>query len=259
MSAVTGNDTPSPELLIFISHSSRDKKTAELLTDLLSKALGLKAGAVVCTSVGGTGITAGKSIDDQLLRDIGRAREFVVLLSRSSLRSIYVAFEAGARWGMNKSIVPVLVPGSSQKLLEGPLGKRKALRADSESELQDLVSDLAAALALVPERPTTYHRLVKQLVGQRLQVLLRRFLLVAAIIALAAGATAGAYSLCAGSTGAGAGVAKQPDEAKCDEFLKRGARLLGLGEKEFAREWLLEARSVCADTSAADSYLLRAQ
>ena len=131
-------------LAIFISHSSKDKDIAELLIHLLKDALSLNVEDIRCSSVPGYTFEAGVSIEESVKREAFGAEAFVGLLTPNSLRSTWVLFELGARWGADKRIVPVLAKGSSVSDLDGPLPGSVLLNSSNEDELYQLVRDLAS-------------------------------------------------------------------------------------------------------------------
>jgi hypothetical protein len=143
---------------IFISHSSEDHEVAKRLTDLLRSALKLSAGSIRCTSVEGHRLPGGADTAHQLKREIREATTFIGIVSPRSIKSMYVLFELGARWGADKHLVPLLAPGARADQLVGPMAGINALRGDSRADLHQLVRELASDLRLALEPAEAYER-----------------------------------------------------------------------------------------------------
>jgi hypothetical protein len=148
---------------LFISHSSRDSSLAENLIHLFRDALGLSAEEIRCTSVDGYRLSGGADTDEQLRHEIADTETFVGLLSPSSIRSTYVIFELGARWGLKKHLVPLLAPGLSASSLEGPVASLNALSCGSSSQLHQLVSELAENLDVPLRSPAAYQPWIERI------------------------------------------------------------------------------------------------
>jgi len=155
--------TMASDLRLFISHSAKDAVIAEALIELLRDALGLPAEAIRCTSVDGYRLPGGADTDEQLRSETHSADAFIGLISPNSLASLYVAFELGARWGAGKYLVPVLAPGVSVSVMDGPLIGLNALRLDNASQLHQLIQELAAELGVPATSPATYQRYINRI------------------------------------------------------------------------------------------------
>lgn len=136
---------------LFISHSSIDTELAKALIHLFRAALNLEAKAIRCTSVDGYRLAAGAQTSSQLRREILGATAFVGVLSEASLRSAFVLFELGARWGAGMNLTPLLAHGTHPSVLKKPLDELNALTCDSEKQLYQLVSDLGDQLDIDPQ------------------------------------------------------------------------------------------------------------
>ena len=143
---------------LFISHSSEDKEYAELLTELLRASLGLRPVEIRCTSVDGYRLKGGADTDVEIKRELLACEVFIGLLSDRSLRSLYVLFELGARWGTDRHFLPLLTPGTLKSLLDGPLGGLNALEGDNRSQLHQAIDELAEAIGVTPNPPATYQK-----------------------------------------------------------------------------------------------------
>jgi hypothetical protein len=144
-------------LLVFISHSSKDAEIARALIDLLRASLGLRADQIRCSSVDGYRLPVGINTEDQLRDEVNAAKAVIGLVTPSSLRSSYVMFELGARWGSRSFIAPLLasVPAGE---LHGPLSLLNALSANNEAQLHQLVENIGNQLGLQPQSSSSYVR-----------------------------------------------------------------------------------------------------
>jgi len=146
---------------IFISHSSEDKELAAAVIGLLQSALALPATSIRCTSVDGYGLPAGTDTAYEIRQEVLQAPVLVGLISSNSLRSAYVLFERGARWGRGKPLIPVLAADISPAHLKGPLSGLNALSAANRAHIHQLVADLGRLLDIVPQPPATYGQQVE--------------------------------------------------------------------------------------------------
>lgn len=153
------------ELLIFISHSSRDEDVALSLIELLKAALDLKDKQIRCTSVDGFRLPAGANTDDVLKAEVLEARAFIGLITPNSLASAYVLFELGARWGARLHMVPLLA-GIRPDDLKGPLKAINSVSADNIAQIHQLLSDLADVLDLRLQGAAGYTRYAQKLIEQ---------------------------------------------------------------------------------------------
>ncbi len=161
----TGRTSDVSAVRVFISHSSADAQLAGRVANLLRSALGLKPMDIRCSSIDRYRLPAGADVDEQVRAEVREAEALVALISRASLESLYVAFELGARWGLGKSLIPLMAPGVSASELKGPLAGVNALSADSPTQLHQLVEDLGKVLGIAPDRPTSYQSDVDAIVS----------------------------------------------------------------------------------------------
>jgi len=148
---------------LFISHCSDDVELAAGLIALLRVALNLPSSAIHCSSVDGYRLPGGANTDEQLRREVHDAEAFVGIVSSASVRSMYVLFELGARWGVGRQMIPLLAPGTPTSVLGGPLAGLNALSAESISQLHQLLSELATALSVKLESAASYHQHIQAL------------------------------------------------------------------------------------------------
>jgi hypothetical protein len=163
LSSPSASPSMGTNIRVFVSHSAADVELAGRLIELLRAALNLPTGAIRCTSVDGYRLQIGADTNEQLRREVHDADAFIGIVSADSLRSLYVLFELGARWGADKQLMPILSPGTAPAVLGGPLAGLNALRADSRPQLHQLVSDLGAVLGLTPDSPAAYEQQISRL------------------------------------------------------------------------------------------------
>lgn len=152
------------QIRLFISHCSQDQDLAERLIDLIRAALNLPASAIRCTSVDGYRLPGGATTDDQLRREVHDSETFIGIVSAEGIRSPYVLFELGARWGAGKHLVPLLAPGTTTSVLGGPLAGLNALRCDNRAQLHQLVEELASALSVPLQSAAAFEKYVGRVV-----------------------------------------------------------------------------------------------
>jgi len=154
-----------PTIQLFISHASDDIELARNVVILVSTALNLAASTIRCTSVDGYRLPAGANTNEQLRQEVHDSVAFIGIVSQASIRSTYVLFELGARWGAGKNLIPLLAHGVSTTSLGGPLSGLNALRADSSAQVHQLVDDLARQLSVRPQSAAVFDRALQAVVG----------------------------------------------------------------------------------------------
>ncbi len=150
---------------IFVSHSSADKHIAEAFVSLLRAALPLSSKDIRCTSVDGYKLAAGTNSDEQLRQEVFDAEAFLALLSPTSIQSIYVMFELGARWGAKRYLAPVMVAGLTPSALKAPLSAIHAVTGTSEGDLHQLIDTLSGRLDVEAEKTAVYAKALKVFVS----------------------------------------------------------------------------------------------
>jgi Dolichyl-phosphate-mannose--protein O-mannosyl transferase len=137
---------------VFISHSSRDEDLAAALVELLRCALKLKKSQIRCSSVNGYKFPFGAAIDERIKEEVNHSRVFIALVTPSSMKSAYVLFEMGARWGRAQFLGPLIARGAKKKFLSTPVAGLHALLATDAEQLQQFVDDLALQLGVTANR-----------------------------------------------------------------------------------------------------------
>jgi predicted RNA-binding Zn-ribbon protein involved in translation (DUF1610 family) len=143
---------------LFISHSSRDVPFVQALIDLIRASLNLDVSKIRCTSIDGYRLPGGANTNEQLKREVHEAEAFIGVISNESIKSIYVVFELGARWGANRSLIPLIAPGANNGVLGGPLSGINALDSSNRSQLSQLLDDLSRELSLPLQPASSFQR-----------------------------------------------------------------------------------------------------
>jgi hypothetical protein len=139
---------------LFISHSHADAQSASALVDYLLAALRIGPDQIRCTSVPGYQLPFGRTIAEQLKKDLDTSVVVVALLTTKSLQSPWVLFELGASWALDRIVVPILGPALSLTELPGPMGDYPAIQIeadDAASRLVDMTGQIAHVLNLDPQ------------------------------------------------------------------------------------------------------------
>jgi TIR domain len=145
------------EILVFISHSSKDSELALALIELLKAGLGLLSNQIRCSSVDGYRLPVGVNTESKLREEVSEARVVIGLITPSSLASAFVMFELGARWGANNFLAPLLA-GVRPSELSGPLSLLNALLSDNEAQLHQLLKDVSIRLGKPLQDTASYVR-----------------------------------------------------------------------------------------------------
>lgn len=161
---------------IFISHASEDEKLAECLVRLIVEALRVDPIKIRCTSVDGFRLPLGADTDECLKAEVYEARILVGLLTPTSIRSSYVLFELGARWGSRLFFGPLFAGSLDAGLLPAPIRGKNALSADREKQVTQFLKDIGVRLNLRPREPMYYEKRLNELVqASRLAGILHKF------------------------------------------------------------------------------------
>jgi predicted RNA-binding Zn-ribbon protein involved in translation (DUF1610 family) len=155
----------STNIRLFISHSSRDVTFVQALIDLLRAALNLDVSQIRCTSVDGYRLQGGANTNEQLKQEVHDAEAFIGVISDESIKSLYVVFELGARWGANRSLIPLMAPGANTDVLGGPLAGINSLSSTNRSQLNQLLDDLSRELSLSLQPASSFQRQIDAIIN----------------------------------------------------------------------------------------------
>lgn len=148
---------------VFVSHSSKDKKLASQLVDLLRAALNIPAERILATSVEGYRLKGGADTDPALRDAVLDCKTLVGVITPASWASAYVLFELGARWGTGKPLIPLTACGIAAAKL-GPLGGKNALDCNSKGDVLQFVGDVGTELKMEAERGEVFQKHVDRIV-----------------------------------------------------------------------------------------------
>jgi hypothetical protein len=160
------------ELDIFISHSSFDIKFIEKLVVLLRSSLNIPAKKIRCSSVDGYRLSVGVNTDEQLRKEVHDAKILIGVITPNSIKSAYVLFELGARWGTKKKMFPILACGADPNILGGPLKTINSLDCDNASQVHQLIDEISVELHISKESPALYQNNVDQLMNTSKELIL---------------------------------------------------------------------------------------
>ncbi len=157
------DNTPPSKLIehkmdIFISHSDSDKDKAKALIDLIVKAYHISSNKIRCTSVAGYKLPIGSNTDQILQDEIFSSKVFIGLITENSIKSTYVLFELGARWGAKLPLFPLISDPKGTSILAGPLKNINALNASRAEDVHQFITELGNAINVTPEPPQVYLR-----------------------------------------------------------------------------------------------------
>ncbi len=158
------NNSKVSELDIFISHSSSDTIFAEKLIELFRSSLNIPAQRIRCSSVDGYRLSVGVNTDEQLRKEVHDAQILIGVITPISVKSAYVLFELGARWGAKKKMFPVLACGADPSILGGPLKAINSLDCNSGSQIHQLIDEISNTLQISKESAALYQHQIDQLI-----------------------------------------------------------------------------------------------
>ena len=144
------------ELKACIDDAKQNGIFQHLVEKYLPRLLAIPPDRVRCTSVDGYKLSAGAKTESVLQKEIRKARCFIGLITPDSLKSQFVLFELGARWGSDEHLVPILGKGTNVSVLRPPLSNLNALNSASKSEMEQLVHELAKTLKKSVPLPEIY-------------------------------------------------------------------------------------------------------
>jgi hypothetical protein len=121
---------------VFISHSSSDKDYALKLAKELRK-------SNVDVWLDTTELQPGADWQSEIMRAVKSSDTFVTLLSASSVTQRNSLIELGMAWGLDKNIIPVVVPGQTMTDMELPVALQEVKVLDAR---QHSTSEIAAVV-----------------------------------------------------------------------------------------------------------------
>ncbi len=131
---------------IFISHSSDDNEIAKRIIRLLKASLGLKPKDILCTSVDGHKLDPGINTDEILRKEVSDSKAFIGIITENSIKSSYVLFELGARWGAKLPMIPIICDNKGTSILSGPLKNINCLVHKTRGDIYTMVESISKTL-----------------------------------------------------------------------------------------------------------------
>ena len=113
----------SKRYLVFISHSAKDRWTAQRMADRIEQQ-GRKY--QIKTFLDERDIEGGESIPETIKNNIRKSNEFLVLISRNSKDRAWVQIEIGAAWILGKRMIAI-IDNISPKEMPDVIVLRKAI------------------------------------------------------------------------------------------------------------------------------------
>ena len=151
---------------IFISHAHEDADIVSSIVDLLLRAFNLSQEDIRCTSVDGFKYPGGVRIEEVLRNEVLNSELLISILTPVSLKSIYVLFELGARWGKERPIIPVLSKGlSPESVRQSPLFALNLIEMSEETHVYQLLEDASKIINVEIAKRSSLHNLIKKVVA----------------------------------------------------------------------------------------------
>lgn len=151
---------------IFISHSKLDEDLAKALVKLLIGSLKIEKEEIRCTSVPGYKFDPGINTNEAIRKEVNESALLIGLLTPHSLTSTFVLFELGARWGLQKPLIPLLANESDFKDLPTPIQHTNAVKIEKEEDLFDLIEAISKKLEISTEKISSYGDEIKLVLEQ---------------------------------------------------------------------------------------------
>lgn len=124
---------------LFISHASEDRAVVERFVHLLEDGLGFSRTQLVCSSLPGYGFRPGGPFESEIRQHIRTSDALFALVSPAFLASPYCMGEIGIAWGLERPIVPLLLPdASTAQVQRGPMGSLTLSRLNDKGTLDSL-------------------------------------------------------------------------------------------------------------------------
>jgi hypothetical protein len=146
--------------IVFLSHSSKDRDQLNALKSLLDERLG---GAVeFFLSSDGESIPLGRNWISTIEDALERAGLMFIFLSKNSLDSKWVHFEAGNAYAKGVDVVPVCLPGLDFNVVAAPLSILQGFNLHSHAALGNLVEKCNKTFDLKMSKAFTvedYHKI----------------------------------------------------------------------------------------------------
>lgn len=141
---------------LFVSQTDRDEPLVGAVLALIDRALKIPSHRIRCTGHPAHQLPAGADVPDALRAEIRDCVVFLAVLTEASDASAYVMAEIGARWMSGGPLIILRGGGFTHKQVRGPLSYTHSLNLSSETNLLQLVRELAAHLGREAEPTDAY-------------------------------------------------------------------------------------------------------
>lgn len=154
---------------IFVSHKSSDLELTKALVKLFKASLKISNEEIRCTSVPGFKFEPGINTNDAIRKEVNESSLLVCLLTPESLKSSFVLFELGARWGLKKPLIPLLAHGADYDDLPSPIRDKNAVKLEKEEDLYDLIEAISENLSIPTQKISSYRDEFNRVIDQALK------------------------------------------------------------------------------------------
>lgn len=127
--------------IIFISHAHEDAPLAIGIKQCLEKYF--LSGVKVFVSSDGQSIEGGDQWRQNIDLALRKAQLVIVIYTKFSKDRKWVYFESGGAYFLNARIIPLCTNGETKKTLESPLNIHQAYEYDSDSDIENLIKQVA--------------------------------------------------------------------------------------------------------------------
>ena len=147
---------------IFISHSTKNKEVADMLSDFLILLKVLNED-IFCSSRLGNGVD--KIISDEVKKEIQKSSVFFLILSKEYYESAYCLNEAGIAWYLDEvTSIPIGLPEISHEKMLGFLdGEYILRRINNDMDVAYLVDVVQEKLPVMQIKQTVISHEIKKL------------------------------------------------------------------------------------------------
>jgi len=150
------NQKERTNVLVFISHSSKDKDIVKSFVDIiLMNGLGLRNEDIAFTSSESTGVTPGHSIPDFVKTNIKGSKVCLSIVSKNYKTSEVCMNEVGAAWAVGNEPIQVVLPDTDFKELGWLINTNKAAKIDDGEALDSLAEEICKRIGI--DMPTPKH------------------------------------------------------------------------------------------------------
>lgn len=140
--------------LIFISHITEENAFALMVKKLIDKAYNLGFELFISSDV--SGISAGSPWIDNINNALKQCSLMISLCSPQSVQRPWINYEAGAAWGLGKTIIPLLHSGLNISALKAPLSQFQAIDISNDKFVHNMFNTISKIQGnSIPECDTT--------------------------------------------------------------------------------------------------------